>query len=110
MSEKDFWRNLLPKVLATVIAGIVLVVVGSLVTNAYIASATTDRSIRNEKKIQQLTDTKENRGYDDGIHTTLLNATISNAADIKSIEGKVDANQLFIVKELLEIKGYVKTN
>jgi len=96
MSERDFFKRFW----LSVASGIVVLVLSGIVASSYVARATTDRSIRNEQAVKELTKAKADKGWDDGIHQTLLDATVKNEHRIEKQDEKANAQFQFIIQRL----------
>ena len=96
MSEKEilkrFWYN--------IAGGIVVLIIAGVSSSFYVASATADRSIRNEASVKELMEIKADKTDNYGVQQMLLQGQLENKEQIKLQSIKLDGQFQFILERL----------
>lgn len=99
MSEKEY-SEIVKKLTVSIISGVAVLVIVGIFTNLYVARATTDRSIRNEREVGVIKDelkTFVKKGDDNGIHLIFKEQIDENRDDIKKFNDKVDEIKTLVI-------------
>lgn len=103
MSKDDFLRRFWWQVAG----GVTIIILVGVFTNVYTIKAAAARSIKNEHKIETLTQTKVDKESDNAVHDILFEGIKENKEYNIRIGEKVDNNYRDVINGQSEIKGLI---